>query len=71
MLNILYHKFSDHYTDYRFGYQTGPLFTRISVQDKRSNRAKMDNIPLDATEKEIKMGWYTLLKELEHATKAS
>lgn len=65
MLQPLYHKFTDHYPEFLFGYRVTDLFIKISVLDKRSTKAKKTIINLDSTQDEVKMAWYTLLKELD------
>ncbi len=64
MLKELYNKFSKHYPEFLFGYKSTDLWISISVFDKRTHKAKLDKLSLDSSEKEIKLAWYTLLKEL-------
>jgi hypothetical protein len=71
MLMGLYHKFTDHFPGYLFGYRVHELYLRLSVQDKRTGRAKMDTVNLEATEPELKLAWYKLLKELGYEDKTS
>jgi hypothetical protein len=70
MIQSLYHKFTEHYPNYKFGYKVTDLWISLSVMDKRG--AKLDKVALDSTEEQIKISWYKLLKELNpNANQAS
>lgn len=72
MLQHLYKKFTDHYgTEFYFGYATKDLYNKLSVQDRRNGKVKIEPVAKDSTEEEIKLQYWKMMKELGYAPKAS
>lgn len=71
MLLFLYHKFTLHYPGFLFGYKVTDLAIKLSVLDKRSGRARKSLLELESSQDELKLAWYTLLKELDPHVQAT
>lgn len=71
MLLNLYHKFTNHYPEFLFGYRYTDLAIKLSIIDKRTKQVSRTVISLTSSETETKLAWYTLLKELDPYVQAT